>query len=204
MTDVSTNSPSPASDSPTAKKPGSPVRLVVLLVVMLVLLGGLIVDLFVFQPSVEAAVKRLNATAKEYHTRGIEATTAAGKKTFLGRDEVHEIVGRSPSFAGTEDGTEVEIYRWWGPLPINRRIITVMYNAEGWYNGYKVSNPNPFGGDEEEEENQFSPLPEAAPSPEAKTETPITEPVSEPPTPTEKPSSETPATEEKSSEETSK
>jgi len=150
-----------STTQPEVPKQGSPVRLIVLLLVLAVVLGAFLVDIFYMYDSVKAASERLQSAADTMAERPREN----GKAQFLTRDGVAEAIGFSPTTAAVEDGRLVEHYRWWGSVPLQRRFIMVEYDDEGGtrYKGFEISNRDIFGNDEDPD--VLSTTPPSTPSP---------------------------------------
>lgn len=144
------DAPQPAATQPVEPKKASPIRLMVLLVVLAIVLTGFLVDMFVMYDSVKAAAMRLQAAADATAERPRDK----GKNDWLSREEVANAIGFQPTSSTVDaDGRLVEYYRWWGSLPLQRRFIMVEYvDGEGKiYNSYQISNRNIYGQDEDEE-----------------------------------------------------
>lgn len=139
------DSSQPAATQPVEPKKSSPVRLIVLLSVLAIVLTGFMVDMFWMYDSVDAAAQRLQAAADEMAGRPREE----GKDQRLTREDVAQAIGFQPTTSKVEGDRLIEHYRWWGPLPLQRRFIMVDYSdAEGKaYNSYEISNPDIFGKD---------------------------------------------------------
>ena len=154
----------PSATQPAEPKKGTPIRLIVLLAILAVVLTGFLVDLFWMYDQVKAASERLQKAADEIAERPRED----GKPQFLSREEVAQAIGFQPTRSEVgEDGKLVEHYRWWGPLPLERRYIVAFYNdKEGkYYNTYRISNRNILGQDEEESTQEQKQAESAQPAP---------------------------------------
>jgi hypothetical protein len=163
------DTPQSSATQPAEPKKGSPIRLMVLLGILAIVLTGFLVDLFWMYDQVKAASERLQKAADEMAERPREE----GKTLFLTREGVAQAIG-FPATTSTvdENGQLIEHYRWWGPLPLQRRYIAVEYtDSDGkFYSGYTISNRNILGQDEEEASQAQQPAPSEAapvPSPEA-------------------------------------
>jgi hypothetical protein len=137
----------PEAASPPAENKGSPVRLIVLLAILAVVFAGLMADLFYMYDAVEAASKRLT----DENDKVAQRPVSKGKTDFLSKDDVKTVIGFGPSATKVEDGKLFEYYRWWGPLPLSRRSIEVIYADESGskYDGHNIANPMMFGGDDD-------------------------------------------------------
>lgn len=148
---------SAASSPPVTGKKQSPVRLIVLLVILGIVFAGLMADLFYMYDAVEAASQRIDDAA----AKKAEQPYSKDENTsnFLTRTEVREAVGFGPTTSVVENGQLKESYRWWGPIPFKRRYIEVTYgNAEGLaYVGHEVANAAMFGKKEEEKAEPTEP-----------------------------------------------
>jgi hypothetical protein len=156
-----TPSSAPETVSPPAEKKGSPARLIVLLVILGVVFGGLMADLFYMYDAVEAASKRLSEESDRVAQRPV---TREGSN-HMTRDDVAKAIGFSPSATKVEGGQLYEYYRWWGPIPLSRRSIEVIYADEkgSRFKEHNVANPTMFGGDQDPAP-PFEPAPGPGPS----------------------------------------
>jgi hypothetical protein len=115
----------------------SPVRLVILLAVLALLVGALGYDWFVAKPGVEAADKKLTQEARKNNAIGFdkELTQEERQKrladSMLDTADVHRILNKSPAQTISGNGYQIEIYRWWGYLPLKRHYMSVVYLGQG-------------------------------------------------------------------------
>jgi hypothetical protein len=115
----------------------SPVRLVVLLAILAILVGALGFDMFVAKPGVEAADRTLKREAEKNNSIGFEKDLSVEERqkrmanSLLDRDDVRRILSKSPATTIKGAGYEIEVYRWWGYLPLKRHYMSVVYLGSG-------------------------------------------------------------------------
>jgi hypothetical protein len=108
-----------------AEKPRSPITLIALLLVMATLAGALAIDKFVFEPACNKADEALTNAAIAHSEKSLKETN---NQAFLTSDDVKEVIGFAPTKRVDKGHYLKEYYCWWGPLPLNRRYITVVYD----------------------------------------------------------------------------
>jgi len=115
--------------------------LIVLLLIMFALGGALVVDSYVFKPACEEAFSRLETAATEHSRKPISET--GNDKAYFTKEDVQKVMGFGPTKSEiVEDRYLKEYYCWWGPLPLKRRYITVVYaDKEGKrFNAHQIEN----------------------------------------------------------------
>jgi hypothetical protein len=127
--------PRPNSGSPTS---GSPVRLIVLIGLLLLAVGGLAYDFFVAGPQSEKAYEEI---LKMYDTKNEKSISDGG---IVKSDDVKQIVGFAPTYTQREKDYTVEWYCWWGKIPVLttwKRYITVVYGPSGTFVSHHKNEP---------------------------------------------------------------
>lgn len=109
----------PPSPQPAAQK-GSSVRLVVLLIILAIALGGLLYDYMVARPALNKAratlEKALDGTTKDPDGDGAFSI-----------DEVHQLLGRDADILESIDGGKKETYLWRSGMPFRQYKLIVGY-----------------------------------------------------------------------------
>ena len=132
------------ADPATATRPnsgptsGSPVRLIVLIGVLLLAVGGLAYDFFVAGPQSEKAYDDI---LKMYDAKNEKAINDGG---IVKSDDVKQIVGFAPTYTQREKDYTVEWYCWWGKIPVLttwKRYITVVYGPSGTFVSHHKNEP---------------------------------------------------------------
>jgi hypothetical protein len=132
MTDHS--NPAPAS----GPKSGSPVRLIVLIGVLLLAVGGLAYDFYVAGPNSERAYEEIEKMSQAKN----EMSISAGG--IVKSDDVIKVVGFSPTYTQKEKDYTIEWYCWWGKIPVLttwKRYITVVYGPSGTFVSHHKNEP---------------------------------------------------------------
>ena len=127
--------PRPNSGSPTS---GSPVRLIVLIGLLLLAVGGLAYDFFVAGPQSEKAYDDI---LKMYDAKNEKSISEGG---IVKSDDVKQIVGFAPTYTQREKDHTVEWYCWWGKIPVLttwKRYITVVYGPSGTFVSHHKNEP---------------------------------------------------------------
>ena len=125
----------PNSGSPAS---GSPVRLIVLIGVLLLAVGGLAYDFFVAGPQSEKAYEEI---LKMYDAKNEKSISDGG---IVKSDDVKQIVGFAPTYTQREKDYTVEWYCWWGKIPVLttwKRYITVVYGPSGTFVSHHKNEP---------------------------------------------------------------
>jgi len=130
----------------------SPVRLVVLLAILAILVGALGFDWFVAKPGVEAADRTLKSAAEKNNSVGFTKNVSAAERdkqladSLLDSADVQRILNKSPAKTVKGDGYMIEVYRWWGYVPLSRHYMSVVYlgnEANFRYSTHYVNSPAP-------------------------------------------------------------
>jgi len=119
MNDVQPPTTDQVNAQPAPPKGGS-IRLIILLLVLVVALGGLLYDYQVARPAVDKArvtlEKALDGTTKD----------PDGDGTFS-MQEVHQLLGREPDQVDTIEGGKKETYLWRSGMPFRQYKLVVAY-----------------------------------------------------------------------------
>src|SRR4051812_7701925 len=120
-----TESSSAAVSSTPPAQPGTG-RLIVLLVLLGVAIAALAYDYLSAGPGIDADDKKLEAFVDEANRQG------AAKSTRLTADEIHNALGRKPTWVEKhpEEYYEIEYYCNWGSVPVlnmRRHYLAVVY-----------------------------------------------------------------------------
>ena len=130
----------------------SPVRLVVLLAILALLVGALAFDWFVAKPGVEAADLALKTEAEKNNAVGFDSKLEGDEKqkkladSLFDSADVQRILKKSPARTIKGDGYAIEVYRWWGYVPLSRHYMSVVYLGSGTnlrYSTHYVNSPAP-------------------------------------------------------------
>lgn len=139
MNTAATDSKTSEHPKPHASPAPNPLRLVILLSVLVVFGGALVYDWAIAPPRVRAAYDKLQDTALKHNEFGIkpaqkkdvksEEANSAESRTggMLYSDDIHQILGMTPTKVEKTDLYTIEHYCWWGWIPRNGNFITVLY-----------------------------------------------------------------------------
>jgi hypothetical protein len=125
---------------PKSSSVSSRTRLVILLGFLILLSGSLVYDGYVAPPLVDAANEKLTEGVQRHQSLALpsgavkEAKEAEGADTTatalggaLYGEDIHQILGMTPTYTTTKEDYTIEYYRWWGWIPRNRNFIAVLY-----------------------------------------------------------------------------
>lgn len=129
MSQVTPSAPPEAKPTATAAAPakkGSPIRLLILLVLLALAVGALGYDYLVARPAVDKAYKDIQALADQRNQAGV------GKADLVRSKDIQELLGGKPTIVRDypKEGYTLEWYCWWGPVPFlntYRQYIVVVY-----------------------------------------------------------------------------
>ena len=131
----------PASERPVEPASGkkSHLRLIGLFAILILVIGGMVYDRQYAEPAVKAANENLLTYVDEFNAKGIPplqedggSRTTSPRGALLAPSDIQKHLGMSP-LRTKVDGKNfyiIEVYSWWGWLPVNKRYITVVYHDD--------------------------------------------------------------------------
>ena len=126
MSQATPSAPPEAKPATAPAKKGSPIRLLILLVLLALAVGALGYDYLVARPAVDKAYKDIQALVDQRNQSGV------GKADLVRSKDIQELLGGKPTIVKDypKEGYTLEWYCWWGPVPFlntYRQYIVVVY-----------------------------------------------------------------------------
>jgi hypothetical protein len=119
---------SPQTTTPPPQ-PGSPIRLIVLLGLLVAAIAALGYDYLAAKPGCDATDQKLQEFVDAQNKLGVKVGAP------ITPDAVHKALGMQPTWVDkhADDNYEIEYYCWWGNVPyinMRRHFISVVYHGQ--------------------------------------------------------------------------
>lgn len=125
------NSSDSQTSASTVAAKSSSSRLLVLLAVLAIMIGGLAYDRLYAGPGKDAAKDRIEEVVNAKVFAGVDANAnIRDKASLLPTDaDVRKAVGFAPKWTKKEGDYTLQCFHWWGPIPLNRNYLVVRYRG---------------------------------------------------------------------------